>query len=338
MKRGVMVIGSSNADTMLYLERFALPGETVHATGKKVSCGGKGANQAAAASRAGAETVFATALGSDAEGKFIEEQLSKEDMGLIVARKSGETGQAFIEIDGRSENRITVLGGANMKLSPEDVSEMAGSIAGCGILVLQNEIPPETNMAAMKIASENGTAVMYNPAPYRPMPDGILGMADYLLMNRSEFVSLSGTGNLEEGSEALLSAGAGTVIVTLGGDGCFCAGEDAMHVPAPAVEAVDTVGAGDTFAGYLAASLSGGSSLKDSLILAVEAASLACTRRGSLDGIPRIEEVRRRFGIRRTQHNSSAAAGSARTAINHLLLPQIRLDRWIRRPLLCFCQ
>ena len=290
MKHGVMVVGSSNADTMLYLDRFALPGETVHATGKKISCGGKGANQASAASSAGAETVFATALGSDAEGRFLEEELSKEDMELIVARKSGETGQAFIEIDSRSENRITVLGGANMKLSPDDIQKIEDSIAECGILVLQNEIPSETNIAAMKIASENGTAVLY-----RPMPDRILGMADYLLMNRTEFMSLSGTENLELGSEALLSAGAGTVIVTLGGDGCFCAGENTMSVPAPAVEAVDTVGAGDTFAGYLAASLSGGSSLGDALSLAVEAASLACTRKGSLNGIPRIEEVRRRL-------------------------------------------
>ena len=295
MRRGVIVIGSSNIDTMLYMKRFSSPGETVQAISKRVSCGGKGANQAVAASRAGADVVFATALGDDAEGGMLERRLSEERMALSIVRKPGYTGQAFIEVDSRSENRIAVLGGANMRLSPEDVGRMADEIAGCGALVLQNEIPSEANMAAMELASESGTAVVYNPAPFRPIDRRMLGMTDYLVMNRTEFESMSGTDDLEAGSEALFSEGAGTVIVTLGKDGCFCAGDRRMELPAPKVDAVDAVGAGDTFTGYLAASLSDGASLEDSVALAVRAASLACTKRGSMDGIPDIGEVRRRF-------------------------------------------
>ncbi|MBR6205535.1 MAG: ribokinase [Candidatus Methanomethylophilaceae archaeon] len=292
MKNGVMVVGSSNVDTVIYLDRFSSPGETVHANGKRVSCGGKGANQAVAAARAGADVSFATALGDDAEGRFVEDRLSKERMGLDIVLKSCDTGQAFIEVDSRSENRIAVIGGANMLLSPEDVEKMRDSIAGCGVLMLQNEIPPETNAAAMRIASESGVATMYNPAPFRQMDDEMIRMSDYLILNRSEFQSCAGTDDVEDGCRALVSKGAGTVVVTLGKDGCFYMdGGRSGTVPAPATDVVDTSGAGDTFAGYLAASLSRGSSLEDSIGLAVKAASLSCSKRGAMDGIPRIDEV-----------------------------------------------
>ncbi len=292
MKPGVMVIGSSNLDTAIYLDRFASPGETVHASGKKVSCGGKGANQAAAAARAGADVTFMTALGDDAEGKILEEKLSKEKMTLSVVRKQCDTGQAFIEIDGRSENRIAVIGGANMMLSPEDAENMASAISGRGILVLQNEIPSETDLSAMKIASRSGTLTVYNPAPCRPMAEGMLEMTDILVVNETEFRYFAGTDDLGKGSAALISEGAEAVIVTLGKAGCFYAyGERSGTVPAPETEAIDTSGAGDTFVGYLAASLSEGSTIEGSIRLAIAAASMSCTKKGAMDGIPTIDEV-----------------------------------------------
>ncbi len=292
MRHKVMVIGSSNVDTVIYLDRFALPGETVYATGKKVSYGGKGANQAVAATRAGAEVTFITAFGDDNEGKSLEQRLSNEGMKLSIAWKQGDTGQAFIEVDGCSENRIAVIGGSNMMLSPEDVESMSDAIAEFDVLVLQNEIPSETNAAALRIARENNVKTIYNPAPFRPLADDTLGMSDYLVMNKSEFQSLSGTDDAERGCEALVSKGVGTAIVTLGKDGCYYADDRRSGtIPAPRTETVDTSGAGDTFVGYLAASLSDGRPLEDSIKLAVKAASLSCTRRGAMDGIPSIDEI-----------------------------------------------
>ncbi len=295
MGRGVLVVGSSNVDTTIYLDRFASPGETVQARGKRISCGGKGANQAVAAARAGAETSFITALGDDAEGKMLEERLAEEEISLSIVRKRADTGQAFIEVDDRSENRIAVIGGANLMLSPEDAEALSDRIAGCAVLVLQNEIPPETNAAAMRIASENGAATVYNPAPSRPVEKSVIRMSDCLVLNGSEFRYLSGTDDVEAGCSSLLSAGAGAVVVTLGKDGCFYSdGTDDGRVPAPKVDALDASGAGDTFVGYLAAGLSRGSSLEESVRTAVRAASLSCTRRGAMDGIPRIAELDRR--------------------------------------------
>ncbi len=293
MKHKGMVIGSSNVDTVIYLDRFALPGETVYATGKKVSCGGKGANQAVAVTRAGAEVTFITAFGDDAEGKILEQRLSNEGMRLSVVWKQGDTGQAFIEVDGCSENRIAVIGGANMMLSPEDVESVSDAIAKCVVLVLQNEIPSETNAAALRIAQERNVKTVYNPAPFRPLDDDVLGMSDYLVMNKSEFRSLSGTDDVEKGCEELISKGVGTAIVTLGKDGCYYTdGRCSGTIPAPRTETMDTSGAGDTFVGYLAALLSEGRPLEDSIKLAVKAASLSCTRRGAMDGIPSIDELR----------------------------------------------
>jgi ribokinase len=293
MKPGVMVIGSSNLDTSIYLDRFASPGETVHAAGKKVSCGGKGANQAVAAARAGADVTFMTALGDDPEGKILEERLSEEGMTLSIIRKQCDTGQAFIEIDSRSENRIAVIGGANMVMTPEDVKDASSAISGRGILVVQNEIPSETDLAAMKIASDNGTMTIYNPAPCRPMAEGMLSMTDILAVNETEFRYFAGTDDLEKGSAALISRGAKAVVVTLGKAGCFYAyGGRSETVPAPETDAIDTSGAGDTFVGYLAASLSNGSSIEESVRLATAAASISCTRKGAMDGIPTIGEIR----------------------------------------------
>ncbi|MBR3410530.1 MAG: ribokinase [Candidatus Methanomethylophilaceae archaeon] len=297
MNHRVMVIGSSNMDTVIYLDRFASPGETVHATGKKVSCGGKGANQAVAASRAGAEVTFLTALGEDAEGRCFEESLSRTGMRLSVAWKRCDTGQAFIEVDGRSENRIAVIGGANMMLSPDDVERASEAISESDVLVLQNEIPADANVAAMRIASESGVPTVYNPAPFRPIADGMLQMSDYLVMNRSEFQSSAGTDDVGKGCEALIAAGVGTAIVTLGKDGCFYSdGCRSGTVPAPRTDTIDTSGAGDTFVGYLASSLSEGRSLEESIALAVKAASLSCTKRGAMDAIPHIGEIRIRSG------------------------------------------
>ncbi|MBR2255420.1 MAG: ribokinase [Candidatus Methanomethylophilaceae archaeon] len=290
-RRGVLVVGSSNVDTVIYLDRFSSPGETVQATGKIVSCGGKGANQAVAAARAGAETTFVTALGEDREGRMIEERLAKEGVFLSVAWKRGDTGQAFIEVDGRSENRIAVIGGANMMLSPADVESASDAVAGC-VVVLQNEIPSETDTAVMRMASEHGAETVYNPAPFRPVDDRMIGMSDYLVLNRSEFRSLAGTDDVEEGCGFLVSRGAGTVVVTLGKDGCFYSdGDRGRMVPAHRVDAVDASGAGDTFVGYLAALLSEGASVEESVRVAVKAASLSCTRKGAMDGIPRIGDV-----------------------------------------------
>ncbi|MBE6519673.1 MAG: ribokinase [Thermoplasmata archaeon] len=327
MKHKVMVVGSSNVDTVIYLDRFSSPGETVYATGKKVSCGGKGANQAVAAARAGAEVTFITAFGDDDEGRSLEQRLADEGMTLSVAWKQGDTGQAFIEVDRRSENRIAVVGGANMLLSPEDVESMSDVVSECDVMVLQNEIPSDTDAAALGIARKRNVKTVYNPAPFRPLDDDVLGMSDYLVMNKSEFQSLSGTDDVEKGCEMLLSKGAGTAIVTLGKDGCFYKdGHRSWTVPAPSIETIDTSGAGDTFVGYLAASLSEGRPLEDSIRLAVKAASLSCTKRGAMDGIPRIDELRVRYvttdartdSRRRSERSFKCRPGESRTAFgNH---------------------
>lgn len=293
----VLVIGSANLDFTVAVDRLPRAGETVTGGTFHVAHGGKGANQAVAARRLGAEVRLVTCLGADAFGDQITAQLAAEGIpreGLHRVPDSA-TGIALIVVDHAGRNQIAVAPGANRRLDPGRLE--AADIRWAEVLLCQLEIPLPTVVKALEGARRQGVLTILNPAPSRQLPAEILPLVDLLTPNELEAAALTGVeiGSLEGAREAgtrLLELGAGRVIVTLGGEGALlCEGSGATHYPAFPVQAVDTVAAGDAFNGALAAALAGGASLEEVVPLANAAAALACTRRGAQPSLPHRAEV-----------------------------------------------
>ncbi|MGC4024700.1 MAG: ribokinase [Mesorhizobium sp.] len=291
----ITVIGSINLDLIANVGRLPKPGETVPGSGFKTAPGGKGANQALAAARAGAPTRMVGAVGRDA---FADEALALLLQGGVdtsrLHQSAAATGTALILVDDKGENMIAVVPGANASVLPGDVAKRP---IEAGLVLLQHEIPLETVDAALEAARAAGVVSILNTAPFRIEAAAMLEKADYVVANESEFDLYAKTLHLKgETRTDLMKDFANrtgrTVIVTLGEDGVIAISpREVLEVPAMKIDPVDTVGAGDTFCGYLGAGLHEGLPLRDALRRASVAGSLACLKPGAQPSIPLAQDV-----------------------------------------------
>ena len=291
----ITVVGSINLDLIGGLSRLPSPGETVTCERFHTAPGGKGANQALAAARAGAPVRLIGAVGQDS---FATDALAclKDVADLSRVRTTHSvTGTAMILVQEDGENTIAVVPGANANVLPGDLARL--DVAAAEVVLVQLEIPLATVEAALDLARAAEAVSVFNAAPYRAEAATFMAKADYLVVNETEFDLYATTLKLEGNDRAgrmanYVARSKRSVIVTLGKDGLLYAGvEGAYAVAAPAITPVDTVGAGDTFCGYLAAALFAAMPLPDALRRAAIAGSLACLKAGAQPAIPLAKDV-----------------------------------------------
>ena len=288
-KAKVVVIGSSNTDMTIKGDRLPKPGETVLGGEFRMGPGGKGANQAVAAQRLGADVSFICKVGRDIFGDNAIAGYQKEGIDCShILRSDKASGTALILVDGNAENCIAVAPGANADLTPEDVDSVADVIRSADYLILQLEIPVESVLRAAKIAHEAGVYVILNPAPACHLPDELFGYISLITPNQTESALLSGIeDNLDAAVEKLMQLGVKDVVVTLGSKGSLVISEGTRTlVPSLKVKAVDTTAAGDTFCGALCVALSEGCTLVDAARFATKASALTVQKMGAQDSIP----------------------------------------------------
>jgi len=307
----VLIIGSSNMDLNIYLQRFPKPGETVTGGVYKQFLGGKGANQTVASVRSGSKTNFIGKVGIDAFGNDMISQLENEGVNIehVIRDPHESSGVAFILIDETGENMISVAPGANFKLTPEEVQANSEVIKNAKCLIVQMEIPIETIEEIFKIAKQGEVIKILNPAPLKPISLSILNNIDIIIPNEGELLQLHSLFKLKElvgnskdriiqASKDISRFGIKTIITTLGNKGCilYDAAEDKItEVPAFKVQAIDTVGAGDCFNGVVASKLCQGENILTSVKYATAAASIAITRQGAQASMPYLNEIEDRF-------------------------------------------
>ncbi len=289
----ITVFGSINMDLIATPERLPKPGETVMGASFTTAAGGKGANQALAARRAGAFVRMAGAVGDDRLGSQALALLADAAVDLNGVRTPAEaTGTAHILVADDGENVIVVVPGANGTVSEEDARRAVGGMSRGDYLLLQFEIPAASIEAALAAAKQKGVISIVNIAPFSAAAGRLGAMADILVANETEFDLFVGKGELsDEAREATMRAlhaeSGQTIIVTLGAEGVVAIRKNEFFRAAGLrIEPVDTVGAGDTFCGYLAASLDAGFAFKDALRRAAVAGSLACLKPGAQPSIP----------------------------------------------------
>ena len=288
-KAKIVVIGSSNTDMTIKGDRLPKPGETVLGGEFRMGPGGKGANQAVAAKRLGADVCFICKVGRDIFGDKAISGYQKEGIDCSrILRSDKASGTALILVDGNAENCIAVAPGANADLTPEDVDSVADVIRSADYLILQLEIPVESVLRAAKIAHEAGVYVILNPAPACHLPEELFGYISLITPNQTESALLSGVeDNLDAAVERLMQLGVKDVVVTLGSKGSLVISEGTRTlVPSLKVKAVDTTAAGDTFCGALCVALSEGCSLVDAAGFATKASALTVQKMGAQDSIP----------------------------------------------------
>lgn len=298
-KGNLVVLGSINADHILNLEHFPAPGETVTGQEYQVAFGGKGANQAVAAGRSGADIAFIACVGDDDTGRRVCKQLAcdKIDTSSISSIQDAATGVALIFVNGAGENVIGIHSGANGALTPELVADRRQKIADASALLMQLESPLESVLAAAKIASENQTKVILNPAPACELSDELLGLVDMITPNETEAEKLTGI-RVESDEDAAKAArvlhdkGISTVIITLGSRGVWLSDNGkGQRVPGFRVKAVDTIAAGDTFNGALVTALLEDKPMAEAIRFAHAAAAIAVTRKGAQSSVPWRHEI-----------------------------------------------
>lgn len=295
----LVVLGSINADHILNLESFPAPGETVTGNQYQVAFGGKGANQAVAAGRSGANIAFIACTGDDDTGERVRKQLASDNIDIApVSVVAGEsTGVALIFVNAEGENVIGIHAGANAALTTERVEAQRAIIGGAEALLMQLESPVESVLAAAKIAHENHTTVVLNPAPARVLSDELLALVDIITPNETEAEKLTGI-RVENDDDAARAARAlhdkdiRTVIITLGSRGVWASvNGEGRRVPGFKVKAIDTIAAGDTFNGALVTALLEGKKMDDAIRFAHAAAAIAVTRKGAQPSVPWRKEI-----------------------------------------------
>lgn len=283
----VAVVGSYGVGLTFYSARFPEAGETLIGSSFSHEHGGKGSNQAVTAARLGAEVVFLTAIGDDDFGQDAQKLWESEGIEAHAHVIGGyNTMVGTILVDDSGENRIVIINGALDHLSVNHVAEFAGEIRASDVVVLQNEIPAEVVAATLQIARDNSVTTILNPAPARPMDPELLKLVDHLIPNQGEAQILGGT------AEELQKITSGTVVVTLGSNGVRVVdAQGSTDIPAVEVQAIDTVGAGDTFTGAYAVGIAQGLSAIEAASRAVKAAAISVTRRGVIPAIPYEKEL-----------------------------------------------
>jgi len=302
MKPLIVVVGSVNMDLVIRAPRIPAPGETIAGSGFRTVPGGKGANQAVAAARSGAQVYLVGSVGDDDFGRRLMRGLADDEIDLShLSVVDGEsTGVAMIVVDAAGQNSIVLSPGANGRVTPEQIEACAGTIKRASMLLCQLETPLDAVGCAVDIAHEAGVPVILNPAPAVPLKRHLLAKIKYLIPNETEASLLSGV-QVVDGKTAAAAArrlrdtGAEQVLITLGDKGVVSvlADRTVLSVPAIAVPAVDTTGAGDTFVGSLAVELASGKSVRQAIDFAQYAAAQKVTRLGAQTSIPRRDEVER---------------------------------------------
>ncbi|WP_159814880.1 ribokinase [Pseudomonas sp. 18058] len=299
MPANVVVIGSLNMDLVTRAPRLPVGGETLIGHSFATVSGGKGANQAVAAARLGAQVAMVGCVGSDDYGVQLRDALLAEQIDYqAVSVVEDSSGVALIVVDDNSQNAIVIVAGANGAMTPAVIDQFDAVLQAADVVICQLEIPDATVGHALKRARALGKTVILNPAPAsRPLPADWFTAIDYLIPNESEATALSGlpVDSLESAEKAashLIAMGAGKVIITLGAQGSlFANGQSFEHFPAPKVKAVDTTAAGDTFVGGFAAALAAGKSEAEAIRYGQIAAALSVTRAGAQPSIPTQSDV-----------------------------------------------
>lgn len=298
-KPKIVVIGSCNTDMVVKANRLPVPGETILGGTFLMNPGGKGANQAIAAARLGADVTFVSKVGYDLFGLQALEIYKSEKINtdFVFTDQKKPSGVALISVDSFGENCIIVASGANLSLTPEDIDKAKDKILEADIVLMQLEVPLNTVEYAATIAYEYGRKVILNPAPASSLSNDFLKKVYAILPNRIETEMLSGIKVVDEKSaykaaKVISGKGVENVVITLGKDGAYVKEKDNfIMTPASEVETIDTTGAGDVFCGAVSVYLSEGYSLEESVRFANAAAAIAVTRIGAQSAIPHRTEV-----------------------------------------------
>ncbi|WP_423680834.1 ribokinase [Undibacterium sp. WLHG33] len=299
MKPRITVVGSVNMDLVFRTPRMPAVGETLLGHEFRQIPGGKGANQAVAAARQGADVSFIGAVGDDGFGDFSQQCLAKEGINIQhLARVAGvATGVAGILVEDNGSNSIVLAAGANATLSVDQIEAATSVIGAAQLLLCQLETPVDTVTRAIAIAHAQGVKVVLNPAPAQQLDSALLKQVDYLIVNETEASQLSGISvsnqaSAQQASERLLELGVGTVLLTMGGDGALITQAGSSEfIPAIKVDVVDTTAAGDTFVGAFAVGIANGLSVSDASREAQYTAALTVTKLGAQTSIPHRHEV-----------------------------------------------
>lgn len=299
MAKNIVVVGSSNTDMIIKVPRIPKPGETILGGSFSTAAGGKGANQAVAAARAGGDVTFIACLGKDMFGEQALHGFELEKMNVNYIRKIDgvPSGVALIFVAEDGENSIAVASGTNALLTSEDVQRAAPAFTKADILLMQLETPLATVQAAAKLASDHNVKTILNPAPAQPLGDDLLQYVTILTPNETEAELLTGIAVDSEASakraaQMLMDKGISTVLITMGAKGAFIASEGLFElVPGFKVKAVDTTAAGDVYNGALAVALAEGRELHQAGIFANAAAALSVTKLGAQPSAPTLPEI-----------------------------------------------
>lgn len=303
LKHGnLVVVGSTNIDMVISASRFPLPGETIIGHDFMSNFGGKGANQAVAAARLGAKTIFIGKVGDDDFGNSTLSHLKEEgiDTSFIYRSTKASSGVALITTVVGGENTIIVNPGANFELSPTEIELSHKAFEAAAIVLMQLETPIDTILTASKIAKEYGCYVILNPAPAptKPLPTELLENVDMLIPNKTEASTISGVDitddvTTRQAIDKIKELGIKDVVITIGSHGVLSLIDGELtNIPAYKVKAVDTTAAGDTFCGALCAALLSGSKMPQALRFANQASAVTVTRRGAQVSMPHLEDIK----------------------------------------------
>ncbi len=299
MNPKIVVVGSSNTDMVVRVPNIPAPGETLMGSDFMIIPGGKGANQAVAAARAGANVTFIACVSDDAFGTQSVENYRNEgiDTSCIKVQPGTHSGIALINVAADGENSISVAPGANAFLLPEDIYSFGQAFEEAELVLAQLEVPMETVEAAAEMAHSKGIPFILNPAPGAVIPAGLLEKVTIITPNENEAAILTSRKTKNEiplMAGELHDAGVNTVIITLGSKGVYLKTEDFGGViPGYKVKVVDTTAAGDVFNGALASALAGGIEMHRAIDLAQKAAAISVTRMGAQPSAPRLDEIQR---------------------------------------------
>lgn len=300
MKAKVAVFGAYTIGMTIQCEKFPVGGETVPGHNFQMLHGGKGSNQAVAASRMGAEVLFGTCVGNDSFGDMCMQLYEQEQMDsshIIRSRKGNPTGCAPVIVDAKGENEIVIQQDDAKEYSAADVDELLEELKECQVCLMPLEMTVETALHIARRCRELGVKFILNPAPYAKLPEELYGLCDYITPNQTEARQMAGEPADspmpdEEIGKKIRRMGVKHVVMTLGNGGALCVTEEGTKViPGVRVDAVDTTGAGDTFSGSFAVAIAEGKSLEEAIHFANAAAALSVTKYGVIEAIPRREET-----------------------------------------------
>jgi ribokinase len=301
----IHVVGNAAIDTILSVERFPRPGETIVARGVVEDLGGKGANQAVVIARSGERVRLVAALGDDTAGARIRRSLDAEGVatdGLVAW--SGATDRCLVSVDAAGENMIISLIDAAYTFDPVAGAGRLDAVASGDWILMQGNLRPGATRACLALAKQRGATTALNPSPTWPAAEYDWSLVDLAIVNRGEAIELGARDDPFAAARALREAGVGAVALTLGAAGAaLVAGDGERRAPAPRIAAIDAVGAGDVFCGALIAARAGGRAWSEALRIAVDAAAIAVTRRGAQSSFPTRAEMTGVFSQRSVEEH-----------------------------------